>query len=726
MNARPDLTRWNRSRRSRFRYIEGNAATFLEELRQALIDRFSDSDAKELQWETLVPQRPGDSEDAYQRLEDEQARINQETERERLDRLSAQYAAERRDWGWEIARVLARSCHVLTEYLDAYANEGFLGTATQWDNVRRLVEMLDYHPAPPASASTMLVIEAKKDSAGTAAAGLQIKYSPPDGGKPVVFETLEDIEIDAELNQLRPSEYNRSQDYLGGTKLILEKEVADLTIGEPLLLEDEKTGFLRGYQINGFQIKDGATEIQVSPRLSQRLRPGYTKVHVKPQERLQPRGPAAKGAEVKRGLNLATAPAGLIPGMVLYISDGVEEYYRRLARVRGKRLVFNTDIGQLHLAEARVAQPVVLNVRQQIKRPVKQGQAVIYVFQSAGDWSYLANKQIANDIEDDQGKKHLPVYTVTAARYQPVEGEEVYKGYTILDVVHDTSKHNFPLINPQTLLVPPAVPGAWQVDTYLEKVSGHLPGTITASIPKKTSAGALAVVATGSQLAWSRLAAVSVDQDQGAASLVADQAWEDRGGGDYFLADTTIYAHFKEVLRLQGWETNTWPLLGNQIPLASVPPALKKGQTLLIENQDDASAAFLATVADIKKSGLVVSPNLPSGFTYGNTLIAGNVVRAGHGETKGEKVLGSGNATLVNQAFVLEEEGVSFIADATQPSGVRAAINVAVGGRTWQQVASFRDRSPTDPHFTVRMTENGHVKIIFGDAKRGRRLPTGG
>jgi hypothetical protein len=136
-----DLTRWNRAGLSRFRYVDGNAVTFLEELRQALIDRFSDPDAKRLQWRDLVPKREGDSDNGWKRLEDERNRLQQEFPRESLNRLLAQYHDDRRDWAWEIGRVLARSSHVLTEYIDAYANEGFLGTATQWDNVRRLVEM---------------------------------------------------------------------------------------------------------------------------------------------------------------------------------------------------------------------------------------------------------------------------------------------------------------------------------------------------------------------------------------------------------------------------------------------------------------------------------------------------------------------------------------------------------------------------------------------------------
>ena len=730
MNGRTDLTRWNRASLNRFRYIDGNALTYLEDLRQALLERFADPDTATLQWGDLVPRQAGDSDDAYVRLAQEQARLSVETDRERLDRLQSQYEGARRDWAWEIARVLARAAHVLTEYLDTYANEGYLRTATQWDNVRRLVEMIDYHPAPPASASTRLVIEAKEDARGTLATGLQVKYAPPDGGAPVLFETLEDLDVDVDLNRLRPAEYNRNPDALSGSLLWLADEVEDLNIGAPLVLEDEKTGVLRAHLITGLQVVDAKTRLRVSPRLSRRLLTGYTRVHLKPKERLDPIGPAARGAEVERVLRLTEIPQDLLPGMVLHITDGVETSYRRLVFVRGQRLVLDDDVGILRLDEGLVSQPVTISISRQEADPrtVTSNNTVIYSYSVAGDWSRLSGTILA-DKRKDQGKIHLPTYRVTDARYHAPDGTHERRGYTVLTLVWDQDEHSFALVNPQALLAPPATPGPWRVDTYLEKVSGHLPGTLIAEKPKKTSAGDLAVVVTGRQMAWTRLAAVSVDEDKEEASLVAAERWFDRGGGDYFLTETTLYAHFKETVQLKDWQLNTRPLAGKRIPLAGVPAALEKGRALMVENADDTTAAFFTTVAKVDSSRrpaeLVIGQDLPAGFTIGNTLIAGNVVLAGHGETNGEKVLGSGDATRLSQTFNFEEEEVAFVADATQPSGVRAAINVQVAGRTWEQVASFQDSRPTDFHYTVHMTEDATLKITFGDGQRGRRLPTG-
>lgn len=698
MSSGIDLTRWNRAGLKRFRYVDGNAVTFLEMVREVLAERFPD-------WQDVQLETPDES-DGARRL-----------------RLLEQYHGPRRDWAWEIVRVLARSTHVLGEHLDAYANEGFLGTATQWDSVRRLVEMIDYHPAPPASASTRLVIEAK--DAGLLAKGFAVKHTPADGSAPVVFETLEDIEIDPQLNALRPAEYDRNPQWLSGDTLLLEGEVADLKTGAPLILEDEQSGLLRAYLITGTRIIAGHTQVRVTPRLSQRLRKGYTRVHAQPAESLTALAPAAKGAQLERVVRLTDEPQGLLPGMVIYIGDGSKELYRRVFSVSGRRLVLDEKIGPLRLDTARVGYPVNITIAAQEERPVESPAAVIYALRVAGDWSRLADRRVVQETVAVDKQKHLPFYTVTAARYHPADSDHPRHGYTILTVSWRRSDHDFPLVNPQTLLVPPAAAPPWQADSYLEKQDGQLPDAIVIGKPKKTTAGDLAVVVMGQQSAWARLASVRVDLEREEATLTVEGGWQSRGGGDFFLAETRVHSHFKETLRLVSWKENTLPLSGNRIPLATVPAALEKGRPLLVERVDLPDAAFHTKVAKVDGTSLVLARELPDGFTRGNTLVVGNLVLAGHGESKPEKVLGSGDATRVNQSFVFAESGVSFVADPTQPAGVSAAIDLSVAGRIWQQVGSLASSGPADHHYTVRMTEAGHLRIAFGDGERGRRLPSG-
>src|SRR3954471_21249146 len=218
-----DLTRWNRSGLSRVRYVDGTAVTYLEALRRVMLTAFPDKEGQS-RWTDLGAEPPAN-----------------ETGRDAYDRLIEQYRAARKDYAWEILRTFARSTHVLTEHLDAFANEGFLRTATQWDNVRKLVEMIDYHPAPPASASTPLALFAKEDQAGTVEAGFQVKNEPADGSAPVIFETLDDLDVDAHFNELHFADWQQSQ---AAFELTANREEFEATFDLEQPLDDVSAGGL--------------------------------------------------------------------------------------------------------------------------------------------------------------------------------------------------------------------------------------------------------------------------------------------------------------------------------------------------------------------------------------------------------------------------------------------------------------------------------------------------
>jgi hypothetical protein len=208
MIERKDLTRWNRASLTRFRYVDGKAGEYLDILREQLVDKFKDPKTKRVEWlnpAEKIPANEIEPENKTETLLQRQERLSRKQQR-----ILESYHQDRRDWAWEISRTFARACHIISEHTNAYANEGYLGTATQWEHVRRLVEMLDYHPAPPASATTRLAFIAKENKIGTVAKGFQVKYSPPNGGAKVVFETLEDLLIDSSLNGLRPKGWDKS------------------------------------------------------------------------------------------------------------------------------------------------------------------------------------------------------------------------------------------------------------------------------------------------------------------------------------------------------------------------------------------------------------------------------------------------------------------------------------------------------------------------------------
>jgi predicted phage baseplate assembly protein len=707
------LTRWNRAGLRRFRYVDGNAATYLEELRQRLKDHFGT-------WTALnVPPDGTDS----------------QRQRRLLEQYTAPRAAEP-DWGWEIARALARASHVLTEHVDSYANEGYLGTATQWESLRRLVAMLDYHPRPPASASTPLVLTAKPGARGKVARGFAVGYTPPEGGAPIVFETLEDLEVDSGLNLLRPEGYGRSAEPLGS--LALEGRLAGLEAGQPVVLEDEPSGRLSAHVIESVRLGPESTTLQVMPPLpGEGFSRGYTRIHVKPKERLALLGPRREDARSEGTvLELKTEPVGplsgqrLEPGEVVTLSDETTRYYRRVTAVEGRRLTLDGSVDGLVLGEAVVERPVTLP-GDEVRWMGQEGPpgALAHFMRIAGNWSRLNGQLLCTRGPGGEPRGEYVAWKVEAEELpvSSLAGER--EDYTFLRLVQRRGVGE-PVQTPEKsgeLLAPPERRNGWAVDEPLGpggREPGLLPAGLTTAQPRSLAAGDLAVVVRGSQVSWTRLSSVAVDAD--ARQAVLRGTWEQRGGGgEFLLADTRVFGHFQHVARVAGWDLNATALTGNRVVLSTVASGLRSGREVLVWNEGSPETPLLTRVESVDGRTLVLSASVPRGSTVGTLVIAANVVLAGHGERRPEKLLGSGDGTRAHASFVLDEPGVSFVADATRASGVRADLDVKVEGRTWTQVDRLQDSRPTDAHYMVRMNETGELVLVFGDGRTGRRLPTG-
>ncbi len=696
-----DLTRWNRAGLRRLQYVDANAAVHYERLRAALRSRFGE----------LWPQNPPPPD---------------ETDERRRERIQAQYAGARGDWGEELARALARACHVLSGYLDAYANESTLRTATQWDNVRRLVEMLGYHPGPPASASTPLFLLAKEGKRGRLDKGFAVKHSPPRGGAPVVFETLADLEVDHALNALRLEGHGVSPQLLTGATLELEARVPGLKLGEPVVLERE--GFTLARLVAGIQDLNGRTELRFDVELTSAMgfKRGETLVHVKPADRVEPLGPAqtdATAGMIGDTLVLAEAPRTLGDGAVVYIADGVNAYFRRVAAIDGLRVRLDRALGgPLRLDRAWLSHARAVPVTRVNGRTVGAGGTRLFAFKAAGDLSGAVPSRLIADVVGGTSNP-LREFRVVAARYQRPVPDDPESGCTTF-TVEDPSQV---LDNPQGVYLP-AVAREWKLDSFLfDAEGGLLPKTLLTTLPKAASPGDFVVVASGARLAWAKLDAVASDPQAGNAQLRVAQ-WLTRGSGRFYLAQTRLYSRFSRTLRPFGAQRNETPATPARLRLLSRPALLVAGRRLWIEREENGgwSGGCETLVTGIGEDGAVlIDPPLGEGFTVGNTVIRGNVVSAGHGERQNERILGSGNAALLNQSFVLNVAGVSFVADPTFPAGVRADLDVMIEGRRWTEVATLDASGPGDAHYVVRMTEEGHVRIGFGDGTRGRRLPTG-
>ncbi len=943
MSAPADLTRWNRAGLTRLRYIDGNAATYLEELRSRLADAFG-------QWAALKGGAPPDESDS-----------------ERIDRLLEQYEDDRRDLAWETARSFARAAHVLAEHLDAYANEGYLGTTSQWNNVRRLVEMLDYHAAPPASAYTTLVLESKTEATDAVEKGFQVKYSPPDGGAAVIFETLADIDVNDALNESRLKGWDKS------VSTFREDHSPAGAVGTRPAISLQGIGPNHAARLNAFiQTKTGRPAATatiadvaaldqdpgVSGISSVRLAEFRTKARVVlgwavdlegfralVEKTLSPILAAPNGEiisltsqtqedveDLKQGLRMLQialdesafqsitlaelAGVGAQSGSPWIASEDMEVSAGQVALVvredpvPGAAVVYidevNADTGVLELRDAPSQEEwrdwakgvTTLLVRpKSIRAPSLNGPDVVRFEEShglsAGDvvaWEQSAAWTFDKVAEADEKSLRLESAVV------PDIGSEVHQAYSVL---RGSEGLLFPSSYLEAVLAPAFTPledGDWEeiaaggsehpTGTYRRIKNADIqeifivpddsepvgttvsptPGAYEfAGSPGDLASGQWVVGDDGSSLRALKIRRISELEDsfravfdlgddvgpvgnrpvrhiqgvgqeyaialQGSGvetigelrelrvaeavlaisavrlaefktkadivlsldilpsdyeAILADKvtdiletsvtalaastgrsedemealhenlrliqiALDETALEDLTLRDllpdgdsaaagaleklVRLYGPFEHTIHPLDYDYNATAVEGVRLDLdtetSGFPDALIRGKEILVEQEtgegfENAAKVTIAVVLADEGAIEISEPlAVEDGFTVGNTVIRGNVVEAGHGEIRPRQVLGSGDATQSSQSFFLEVEDVSFVADATQSTGVRADLDVKVEERTWEQVSTLNDSAPSDHHYTVRMTEDGYLKIEFGDGARARRLPEG-
>lgn len=679
---RLDLTRWNRAGLTRFRYIDGNAATYLETLRLALINRFAD------QWGDLKVNVPAG-----------------ESEQERLERLRNQYFAERKDLAWEIVRTLARSLHVLEEYADAYMNEQFLRTATQWENIRRLVEILDYHPAPPASASTTLVLLAKAGERGLISKGLQVKNSPDDGSAPVVFETMEDIELDVDLNRLHLKDWNVSQEPLNfqiskthmnefsvefpidsSAVTLSQGERGVLVIGRPDTSTDGIAVQISCIQDTSLELMGTVPEHDTTQLSAKR---GEARLLLKPDLIQSPRLMGDNTVQFDTGVNLA-------PHSVIGWTENNTWYVAKVDRVDNDRV-------SLSGGEAGHTVPPA-------------GRSV-YLLHSSKRQQVGSKEELLIPKETHRFDK-----TVWASNLSRVQSSKV------IDQTIDTSGGDVALY----AIVDSNADRVYYLSSELTRVGVVKQSSIRTlefdGEPGDLATGAWVIAVNSSNQACARqIETIVINEKEFSLTF---------SGAPLLGSIKTIYSLFSEEWKPTDYNKNLTGVEGTVLPLQQIPSSLKTGRKLILSNDVLTIETVIAAIDPVASTITITTP-LNSGephssnfssstsFTYYDLIIHGNVVKAGHGEIKPEKILGNGDATKTNQEFLLKVDQVSFVADALHPSGVRADIVVTVDRQIWTQTPTLRDSEATDPHYTVRMTEEGYLKIQFGDGIYGRRLPTG-
>ena len=723
-----DLTRWNRAGLSRFAYVDGDAAVWLEELRIAmlgLVARGAPLDQRVTQaWRDIFMCDEDQWPSAAERAMFSQAVVwktleqgfpdRPETAVKRNLRLIGQYRDKRNEYGWEIMRAFARASHVLLGHLNAYTNEGYLRTATQWDNLRKLAAMVNHQPAPPTSAITTVgliledlgeVVEIER--------GLAMNYTPPEGGAPVVFETLSAIEAHPLLNGARASQWNFNPTQLAfgaATDWIAPEGLVIAPGALAVLSSADGSGTLAAAALADVQhdIEAERAQLTFNPVPAARIT-GDTVLHVEPRD-------------VRRG-----APRTTTDTLVVRIATSSNYPIGSIIRLHfdssSKELEVVGNAGGHLKLRRKDATEISGEVIVETLAPFGGIGLTIFTSPEILDLYFLTTtgdaikkvSGVAEEAVDEDGDKipgtvianKFVDNSVFGAGYAPVAGAKRESGLVIGDP-------------------PEVVPN-----------SGRLPKrtiSFAGKPPKKLAIGDFMVMRGISDGVLTGLRVVGLLS--GAETYHLQFHADLTSTPQEFEPDAReFHGPMAGSLRPVGWDRNPGAAIsGGVVFLEGLSPVAKEllrtGRVCLIEDErgtaaeggaDPAQVNILETVEE--PAGYKVVFDTAFGldaFTKGWTLFRLNAVAAGHGETKSPKVLGSGDGERARQKFDFATKRISFVPSSVAETGVAPDMDVLVDGVGWTYRDLVDPTADETESWSSALNDDDSLTIYFR-----RRLPTG-
>lgn len=711
MTLLTDLTRWNRAGLTRFRYVDGNAAVWLEELRIGMLAQYLraiDPDErlpekwrdlflkKESDWELTLPQADYAEAVAWAALLP-QPPTSPETGGKRNSRLVAQYGRRSSEYAWELMQAFARAAHILLEHLDAYANEGYLPTATQWDNLRKLAAMVNYLPTPPASATTTVALHVAEDAGVIEiASGLAMKYARPEGGAPLIFETLKPIVGHPELNAARAFEWDRNEtpiDLAVHAEWIMP-EKAKLAPGDLAVLAGSgATGTALSLAAVERNDEAGLATLTFEPKSSVAPPLCEAGLHIEPDG---VRLGLPESTSDQLVLNVAGA-ASIPANSVVEIRHGgnANPELAIVVQSSGNQLVLS-GVGTISGAvEIEAYTPVGAN---------SSG-----IFDAAPEISTLYFRQPGGGALAAQG---APRYAegdsgLLAARTFTRPSNTTGIGYANLG-----TNRTF---NGNVVSAPPSIASS---SAFGVRFQGKP--------PKALKAGDWYVARPVGEIGLTALKVVGVRIEAEVYYILFHAAPPKAPELTEFFGPMT------RRLRPRHHDRNPEPaIVGGIVILQGLSPEardlVKAGRVahVVLEREGEEKEAGQAMIAEVEPVGFELKVTLVSetsfaGWEKGWTTFHLNTVSASHGETKAPKVLGSGDAEKLRQDFRFKVDTVSFVPSTASVSGVAPDMDVAVDGIKWEYRDLGDPSAEGSDAWSVRLNEDDTLQIHFR-----RRLPTG-
>ena len=155
---------------------------------------------------------------------------------------------------------------------------------------------------------------------------------------------------------------------------------------------------------------------------------------------------------------------------------------------------------------------------------------------------------------------------------------------------------------------------------------------------------------------------------------------------------------------------------------ARAPAAFPQGGTQAILIADAANAGMAGYGLSTDGRGLTGTKFTPAATLKTPLTVHYNLLAVSRGKSVTSEVLGSGNASIAGQSFVLKKSPLTYLA---KGDGVSSTLRVWVDGREWKEAPSFYGQPPDAEIFVTREDDDQKTHVMFGDGENGARLPSG-
>lgn len=188
-------------------------------------------------------------------------------------------------------------------------------------------------------------------------------------------------------------------------------------------------------------------------------------------------------------------------------------------------------------------------------------------------------------------------------------------------------------------------------------------------------------------------------------------------------AAVTVFFAFQDITPLIDQPSSSFN--GTPGTLNAIQPALFRtgtGLSILLEDANGAGMKGVGAVSDNQTTLIVSGLPTPAVTLTPPVNILYNLLSVSRGKTVASEVLGSGDATIAGQEFVLKKSPVTYLA---KGASLVCTIQLRVAGQLWQQVPSFFEQPLDARVFVTVEDESQKTHVKFGDGINGALLPTG-